>query len=199
MFLTQKGWEAFWNYNNNDLHWAHKPETAFRRWIKKNPEDEMKPKEEKKAPEQPATPAPLLAFEQQFKEALREGITVHDFKTYFEGSRLIKISETMNGDKILFATQSKIIAEYIRKNYADNIEQTYLALKSRKCLGVDFCFVDNYAKELMFLTTNIFDKLIKEPAKEKTTQMPDSLKNHFKNLTSQNVNNQPEAEASNNK
>ena len=199
MFLKEGARKEFWAYNNDELQWPYKPETAFRRWIKRHPQDEMKPKETKKAPDLPATPAPLLAFENEFKEALREVIFIKDFKTFFEGLRLIKISESINGDKILFATQSKFNAEYIRENYANNIEQTYLALKSRKCLGVDFCFVDNYAKELKYLMTNVFDVLTKDPAEEKTTPMPESLKEHLKNLTSQNVYNKPEAEASNNK
>lgn len=179
LFLKKEAFDNFFDYNCEIMHWAYKPETAFRRWIKKNPEDEEKPKEEKKAPEQPRTPAALQELDERLHTLWRETFTVTDFKTWLTDFYLIEAKYTVDGYELTFSTVSKFKAEHIREHFEDKIRATFEGVKNCKVKTINYKFV--YCSELCELQ-NIKIEKPKEAAKH-FTEMPASLQNRFKGKT----------------
>ena len=179
LFLKKEAFNNFFDYNCEIMHWAYKPETAFRRWIKKNPEDEEKPKEEKKAPEQPRTPAALQELGERLHTLWRETFTVTDFKTWLTDFYLIEAKYTVDGYELTFSTVSKFKAEHIREHFEDKIRATFEGVKNCKVKIINYKFV--YCSELCELQ-NIKIEPPKEAAKH-FTEMPASLQNRFKGKT----------------
>lgn len=167
-FKNAEAWENFFNYNNDTCHWALRAETAARRWFKNNPEDKGEaPKEEKTAPQPPATPEKLKPARENIWQAIKEQIPIVDFKNWLAPLELVKITNTTDGDNIVLGTKSKFHAEYFGEKIQMMFRQTYFALTSKQVNALECQFVDGNEIKTMQILTAIQSAKIKQAAAEK--------------------------------
>lgn len=169
MFLKKEAFENFFDYNVS-IHWPYKPETAFRRWVKKNPDDEMKPAEIKKAPEQPATPAQLAEIWRKVLSFLVDyELCKATERKMIERLTFVLMQPTTGGFRLTFGAPHKSLAEYIRDNHQDNIKKAFEKILGGKVAAAEYVFPGK--TEMMYLTDIHIDPL----APPKTTPMPEHL------------------------
>ena len=167
-FKNAEAWENFFNYNTDTCHWALKPETAARRWLKNNPEDKGEaPKEEKTAPQPPATPEQLKPAREKIWQAIKEQIPTVDFKNWLAPLELVNITQTTDGDNIVLGAKSKFHAEYFGEKIQMMFRQTYFALTSQQVNALECQFVDGYEIKTMQILTALQSAKIKQAAAEK--------------------------------
>ena len=169
LFLKKDAFDEFCEYNDG-LGWPLKPETAFRRWIKNNPEDEEKPKNEKKPPEQPATPPALVqTWENVINYIIDSSLCTVVQRKSLEKLTLVAMQQTTSGYLVTLGAPSKSTAEVVR----DQLKQ---ALKCAfdhffgSLFHVEFVFPG--ATEMLYFTDEHLDPL----APPKTILMPDRVK-----------------------
>ena len=141
IFLKPSAFDSFFDYNVS-IGFPYKPETAAKRWIKKNPDDEQKPTTEKKPPQPPTTPAEFKLFREQLLDVLRNNVPAIDFKTWIQPIEVLKTRQNANNTAdIALGMKSKFFAEYVKQNYECEIADAFKILK-----GVEPCiyytFVD---------------------------------------------------------
>ena len=143
IFLKPSAFDAFFDYNVS-IGFPYKPDTAAKRWIKKNPEDEQKPVTKKEAPQPPTTPPDLVKFREDLLEAVRPFVGAVDFKTWIEPVQVFKIQQNMNNTfDIALSVKSKFFAQHLKQHFECEIADAFKILK-----GVEPCiyytFPDGY-------------------------------------------------------